>query len=145
MNEPARQAISVTREELYEQVWTTPMRKLALRYGLSDRQKWDYIPTGRLVLSSSYYDSAYCQDTEKGRRIENAINGLLVRWVEEAGRLRIDYRGHEKLLFDIRHLITSALVPCNPLLEEIEVEPIAAPARGFLDDTDEDDDQEAMS
>lgn len=26
----------VTREELYDLVWTTPMRKLALRYGLSD-------------------------------------------------------------------------------------------------------------
>lgn len=28
--------VRITRSELYEQVWTTPMRKLAAQYGLSD-------------------------------------------------------------------------------------------------------------
>ena len=28
--------IELTREELYERVWTTPMRKLAVEFGLSD-------------------------------------------------------------------------------------------------------------
>ena len=29
-------AIRLTRQELYDQVWSTPMRKLATLYGLSD-------------------------------------------------------------------------------------------------------------
>jgi hypothetical protein len=28
--------ISLTRQELYERVWTTPMQKLAMQFGLSD-------------------------------------------------------------------------------------------------------------
>jgi hypothetical protein len=35
-NRPRMTAIKVTREELYEQVWTTPMTRLALNYGISD-------------------------------------------------------------------------------------------------------------
>ncbi len=34
--EAAGKVIRLTRQELYDQVWSTPMRKLALRYGLSD-------------------------------------------------------------------------------------------------------------
>lgn len=30
------QAIKITREELYEKVWNTPMQKLAMEFGLSD-------------------------------------------------------------------------------------------------------------
>ncbi|MGB7493303.1 MAG: hypothetical protein WBR26_24455 [Candidatus Acidiferrum sp.] len=33
---PYDDRISISREELYEKVWTTPMQKLALRFGLSD-------------------------------------------------------------------------------------------------------------
>jgi hypothetical protein len=55
-----------------------------------------------------------------------------------------DYRAYAKLLFDVRRLIAAALVPCNPLLEEIEVEPVAAPQRDFQEDDDEDSDQEAV-
>jgi hypothetical protein len=54
-----------------------------------------------------------------------------------------DYRADAKVLFDVRRLIAAALVPCNPLLEEIEVEPVAAPQRAFQEDDDEDSDQEA--
>ena len=53
-----------------------------------------------------------------------------------------DYRAHTKVLFDVRRLIAAALVPCNPLLEEIELEPVAAPRRPFQEDGDEDSDQE---
>ena len=53
-----------------------------------------------------------------------------------------DYRAYAKLLFDVRRLIAAALVPCNPLLEEIEVAPVAAPQRPFQEDDDEDSDQE---
>ena len=34
--EAASKVVRLTRQELYDQVWSTPMRKLALRYGLSD-------------------------------------------------------------------------------------------------------------
>ena len=53
-----------------------------------------------------------------------------------------DYRAYAKPLFDVRRLIAAALVPCNPLLEEIEVAPVAAPQRPFQEDDDEDSDQE---
>ena len=55
-----------------------------------------------------------------------------------------DYRAYAKLLFTVRRLIAAALVPCNPLLEEIEVEPVAAPQRPFQEDDDEESDQEAV-
>jgi hypothetical protein len=61
-----------------------------------DWQKYDFIPTGRLVLDSGYCEQVHCQDTENGRRIEDAINALLVRWVAEAGRLRIARRQAEE-------------------------------------------------
>lgn len=54
-----------------------------------DWQKYDFIPTGRLVLDSGYCEQVHCQDTEKGRRIEDAINALVVRWVAQAGKNRI--------------------------------------------------------
>jgi hypothetical protein len=58
--------------------------------------KRDLIDTRRLVLDSGYCESVHCQDTEKGRRIEEAINELVIRWVEEAGRLRIARRQAEE-------------------------------------------------
>jgi hypothetical protein len=36
MSNSKPQAIILTREELYEQVWTTPMRRLCVNFGLSD-------------------------------------------------------------------------------------------------------------
>ncbi len=36
MSDGKPQTISITREELYEQVWTTPMRRLCAGFGLSD-------------------------------------------------------------------------------------------------------------
>jgi len=36
MTTPAIKTVKVSREELYDQVWKTPMRTLANRYGLSD-------------------------------------------------------------------------------------------------------------
>jgi hypothetical protein len=51
-----------------------------------------------------------------------------------------DYRADAKLLFDVRRLIAAALVPCNPFLEEIEVEP----QRPFQEEDDEESDREAV-
>jgi len=49
-----------------------------------------------------------------------------------------DYRAYAKVLFDVRRLIAAALVPCNPLLEEIEVEPVAAPQWAFVKEEEDD-------
>jgi hypothetical protein len=57
-------------------------------------KKIDCIPTGRLLLEDgpSAYGKPYCADTEKRNRIEDAINGLLISFVESAGRIRIRRR-----------------------------------------------------
>jgi hypothetical protein len=59
-------------------------------------QKYAFIPTGRLVLDTGDGEKVLCQDTEKGRRIEDGINGLIIRWVSEAGRKRIERRSVEE-------------------------------------------------
>lgn len=47
----------------------------------------------------------------------------------------------DRVLEDIRYLAAAALVPCNPLLEEMEVEPVAMPTwRRFVDGVDTFDD-----
>lgn len=60
--------------------------------------KYDYLSTGILVLDSGegYYGPVHCRDTEKTRRIEDAINSLVVRWVEEAGRILMARRQEEE-------------------------------------------------
>jgi hypothetical protein len=58
----------------------------------------DLIPTGRIMLDSgsSTYGPVYCIDTEEGKRIEDAINDLIIRWVKEAGKARIARREEEE-------------------------------------------------
>lgn len=63
-----------------------------------DRPKYDFIPTGRLVLDTGDGEKVLCQDTEKGRRIEDGINGLIIQWVYEAGRKRMQRRGAEEVM-----------------------------------------------
>jgi hypothetical protein len=79
--------------ERYKQVERTTPPK--------DRWDWnkcEFVPTGRLLLDRgpSSYGTPFCQDTEKGRRIEDGINGAIVRWVEEVGRERIERRKAEE-------------------------------------------------
>ena len=59
------------------------------------RQTMEHIPTGLLVLDSgpSYLSSDFhCQDTDKGQRIEDEINRLVIDWIRQAGRARISKR-----------------------------------------------------
>ena len=36
----AKEAIKITRAELYEKIWSTPATKLAEEFGMSDRSDW---------------------------------------------------------------------------------------------------------
>jgi len=49
-----------------------------------------------LVLDTGDGEKVLCQDTEKGRRIEEGINGLIIRWISDAGRKRIARRAAEE-------------------------------------------------
>lgn len=54
----------------------------------------DLVQTGRLMLDGGASDAStvYCIDTEKGKRIEESINRLIVRWVDKAGQERVWHR-----------------------------------------------------
>jgi hypothetical protein len=58
----------------------------------------DLVPAGRLVLDHGERDlrRVHCSDTENGRRIEDTINDLLIRWIEDAGKARIARREAEE-------------------------------------------------
>jgi hypothetical protein len=75
--------------ERYRQVpRTSPPRDIL------DTRKCEEVPTGLLVLDSgsSYRGDVHCEDTERGHRIEDAINELIVGWVVAAGEGRIARR-----------------------------------------------------
>lgn len=53
--------------------------------------KYLYIPNGMLELDSGpdYFNTCYCRDTERGKRIENAINRVVIGFIERVGKDRI--------------------------------------------------------
>lgn len=57
----------------------------------------DCVPLGLFVLDTGYVNSTnfICQDTPK-QRIEDAINKILIDWVQEAGKVRINRRRTEE-------------------------------------------------
>jgi hypothetical protein len=58
------------------------------------RHRHHRVPSGRLVLGAGslpqghFCGRVHCQDTEKGQRVEDTINNLLVRWVKDACYIR---------------------------------------------------------
>jgi len=83
---------------LRERCRRVPREKPASKDWYSPRH--DLIATGRLVLESNTYGGVHCQDSEKRRRIEDTINELIIKWVSEAGRLRIARRQEEAELLE---------------------------------------------
>jgi hypothetical protein len=61
-----------------------------------DWRRHESVPTGRLVLDGASCYKPHCQDTEKGRRVEGSVDGLVVHWAEEAGRVRAERRRREE-------------------------------------------------
>jgi len=57
-----------------------------------DSQKCDYVPTARLVIDAGTRGPVYAQDTEAGCQIEDDINRLIIRLVDQVGQSRIQRR-----------------------------------------------------
>jgi hypothetical protein len=70
----------------------------------NDKSRWmypshDYHPTGRLVLDHAppSYDQPYAEDGDKpGRRIEERINKIIIKWINQAGQTRIKQHREEE-------------------------------------------------
>jgi hypothetical protein len=62
-----------------------------------------FTPTGFLTLDTGeeYTSNIYCQDTKKGRRIEDHINSTVIRMIKKAGQTRIK-RKKEAAAHEIR-------------------------------------------